>query len=89
MAWRRRARSEDEHEPERDTDHAPAAEPFAAGDGWEYLVEQAGPAPDRLAWRCNQLGADGWELAAALPLACLALGGGGAPPASSSSSSGG
>lgn len=56
---------------------APAEGAFDAGDGWEYLVEQADPAADRLERRCNQLGAAGWELAAAVPLARLALGDGG------------
>ena len=77
MAWPRRAQREDEHDPERDTEHTPAEEVLPASDGWEHLVEQVGPAADRLEARCNERGAQGWELVAALPLARLAFSSGG------------
>jgi hypothetical protein len=68
MAWRRRARREDEG-PGRAAEEAPLD-----GDAWEYLVEEGEPADDRLERRCNELGTDGWELLAVVPLSRSALG---------------
>ena len=61
MAWRRRRRNA--REPELNEE----PEPWS-GESWEYLVEDGDLAADHLEDRCNQLGAEGWELVTVVPL---------------------
>ncbi len=65
MGWRRRSQDlDDEMEPE---------EEVIVVEAWEYLVEEGEVASDRLERRCNELGAQGWELVIVIPLARLAF----------------
>ena len=71
MGWRRRGRDthdDPELEPEEET---------AVEVAWEYLVEEGAIAGDRLGRRCNELGAQGWELVSIIALSRLAFSGGG------------
>ncbi len=45
-------------------------------EAWEYFVleHETGGRPD-LGWKCNELGAQGWELVAAVPVAASLNGG--------------
>ena len=71
MGWRRRSQDPDnemEQEPE---------EEVIVEEAWEYLVEEGEVASDWLERRCNELGAQGWELVSVIPLARLAFSSGG------------
>ena len=61
MTWGRRHRNA--QEPELNEEQEPWS-----GESWEYLVEDGDLAADHLEDRCNQLGAEGWELVAVVPL---------------------
>jgi hypothetical protein len=66
--------------PTRPTRDAPEREPeeeAAAEVAWDYLVEEGEVASDRLGRRCNELGAQGWELVSAIPLSRQAFSSGG------------
>jgi hypothetical protein len=70
MSWRRRGREACDRLGLED-------EEAIAAESWEYLVEEGDVQNDRLERRCNELGAEGWELVAAIPLSRLALSAGG------------
>ena len=71
MGWRRRSQDTDDgmkQEPEEDV---------IVEEAWEYMVEEGEVASNRLERRCNELGAQGWELVSVIPLARLAFSSGG------------
>jgi len=68
MSWRRHGRdAQDDLGMDEGIDEA----------AWEYLVEEGDVASERLEYRCNELGAAGWELVSVIPLSRLAFSSGG------------
>jgi hypothetical protein len=70
MSWRRGSKGA------RDLSQAREQESWQ-GDAWEYLVEDGDFTAERQERRCNQLGAEGWELVAVLPVSRPSLTDGG------------
>lgn len=61
----------------RDETEQDKDEEVVAEKSWEYLVEHADPASDRVEPFCNRLGHEGWDLVAVIPVSRLALSSGG------------